>query len=388
MHEPILAAYRFPADAKTAEARARAIAVEQSVEMPVAAIVDRTVLERILGQVVEVSDLGSGRFEARIALASATVGADAGQLLNVLFGNTSLHDDIVLHDVALPAAIAETFGGPKVGIDGWRRRLSAPGRPLTMTNLKPQGLSPDALAALAGALAAGGVDLIKDDHGLADQAYSPFAERVPRIAEAVRAAARLTGVPTRYLPHVIGSLDALRAQLAIVRRNGLDAVLALPMVIGFPAFQALRREHPDIAFMAHPAMAGATRIAPAVLMGRLFRLIGADATVFPNYGGRFGMAREECVRLAGYAREPWLSLNPALPIPSGGMTLERVDELIAAYGHDVGLFLGGSLLATSTNLTQSAAQFVAAVGGGMRPANDPPQSPSRLPPSAARSRIV
>ncbi len=361
MRDPILACYRFSADAASAETRAQAIAVEQSVEMPVSAIRDRAVLESIVGEVVEVADLGGGRFEARIALASATVGADAGQLLNVLFGNTSLHDDVVLHDMEAPAGLAQTFGGPTVGIGGLRSRLAARGRPITMTNLKPQGLAPGALADLAFALAAGGVDLIKDDHGVADQRFSPFAERVPRIAEAVRKASRRTRAPTRYLPNLTGDLDALRAKTRILRENGLDAALVLPMVVGLPAFQALRRENPDIALVAHPAMAGATRIAPALLMGRLFRLIGADATVFPNAGGRFGVAREECLRLARAAREPWLSLAPTLPIPSGGMTLERVGEMVDDYGIEVGLFLGGSLLAASADLTGSAARFVAAV---------------------------
>ena len=376
MHEPIIAVYRYSADSKTAEARARDIAIEQSVEMPVAAISDRYVLDEVLGEVVGVHDLGSGRYEARIALSSATVGSDAGQLLNVLFGNTSLHDDVILHDAEFPPSIARAFGGPKLGIAGWRRRVSPRGRPITLTNLKPQGLAPADLARLAGDLAAGGVDLIKDDHGLADQAYSPFAERAPRIADAVCAASRRTGVATRYLPHVTGSLDGLRTKMEIVRRSRLDGVLALPMVIGFPTFQVLRAENPDIAFIAHPAMAGATRIAPALLMGRLFRLIGADATVFPNYGGRFGVAREECLRLALFAREPWLSLPPALPIPSGGMTVERVNELARVYGVDVGMFLGGSLLASATDMTRAAAAFVAAVDAVLKnPASDPHSVP-------------
>jgi len=180
MDERIIAAYRFQADARTAGARARSIAVEQSVEMPVEAIADPAVVENILGKVVELSDLGWGRFEARIALSPATLGSDAGQLLNMLFGNTSLHGDVTLHDVELPATVAKAFGGPALGVDGWRDRLSARARPITMTNLKPQGLSPNALADLAGALAAGGVDLIKDDHGIADQAFPLSPTRCAR----------------------------------------------------------------------------------------------------------------------------------------------------------------------------------------------------------------
>jgi NAD(P)-dependent dehydrogenase (short-subunit alcohol dehydrogenase family) len=49
--------------------------------------------------------------------------------------------------------------------------------------------------------------------------------------------------------------------------------------------QALVREHSDLAFLAHPSLAGA-RMAPVALLGRLFRALGADAVIFPNHGGR------------------------------------------------------------------------------------------------------
>ncbi len=47
------------------------------------------------------------------------------------------------------------------------------------------------------------------------------------------------------------------------------------------------RDFPGIAFFAHPAMGGAARIAPPLLLGKLFRMFGADVTIFPNHGGRF-----------------------------------------------------------------------------------------------------
>ena len=117
----------------------------------------------------------------RISLAAATVGDDPGQLLNMLFGNSSLHDDVVLWDVELPAALVAAFGGPRHGLAGLRARVGAGARALTCSALKPQGLPAAALAELAARFAQGGIDYIKDDHGLADQAYSPFAARVEAI---------------------------------------------------------------------------------------------------------------------------------------------------------------------------------------------------------------
>ncbi|MGE0420505.1 MAG: ribulose 1,5-bisphosphate carboxylase, partial [Acetobacteraceae bacterium] len=128
--------YHVRSDADAIEARAQAIAVEQSVEMPLAAIDDPWVLSDIVGAVENVEDLGKGIFSVRIGLALDTVGQDAGQFLNMVFGNTSLHDDVVLHDIEIPADLLTCFGGPNQGIETLRHRLQARRRPLTASALK------------------------------------------------------------------------------------------------------------------------------------------------------------------------------------------------------------------------------------------------------------
>ena len=350
--------YRIKSAAGAIEARAEAIALEQSVELPRAMVDDPRILSEIVGRVDAIDDRGDGSFAVRIVLAEATTGLEAGQFMNMVFGNTSLHDDVVLEDVALTPALIEAFGGPRQGLDGWRRRTGAVGRAVTCSALKPQGLPVEALAALAGQMARGGIDLIKDDHGLADQAYSPFAARVRVCAAAVREANRAVGGHTVYVPSLSGDLDQLRRQLAIVREAGLDAALAAPMVIGLPAFCALVRDHSDIAFMAHPAMAGAQRIAAPLLIGKLFRVFGADAVIFPNYGGRFGYTAETCRAIATVAREPGDALRPSVPVPAGGMSLERVPEMLDFYGPDTIFLIGGGLLAARERLTAETAAFV------------------------------
>ncbi|HJR55512.1 MAG TPA: ribulose 1,5-bisphosphate carboxylase, partial [Rhizomicrobium sp.] len=170
----ITAVYRVTDAADRIQARADAIAVEQSVEMPVAAISDRIVLDEIVGRVEDIRDLGTGSFEIRIGLAVATTGLEAGQLMNMLFGNSSIHADVTLVDAIFPETVLTAFHTPRPGLQGWRRRADAKNRALTCSALKPQGLPAPALADIAGQLARGGLDFIKDDHGLADQVYSPF----------------------------------------------------------------------------------------------------------------------------------------------------------------------------------------------------------------------
>ena len=355
--ERLTAIYHVRESADRIAARALGIAVEQSVEMPVAPITDRNVLDNIVGRIDAIADLGGGVFEVKIGLAVATTGLEAGQLLNMLFGNTSMHPDVVLHDAVLPATVLDAFGGPRHGLAGLRARAGASNRALTCSAIKPQGLPPKELAAIAGQLAKGGLDFIKDDHGLADQRYSPFATRVPLIAEAVAAA----GTRTVYVPSLSGHLEQMRGQMEIARAAGLNTVLIAPMIAGLATFHQLVRDNPDIAFMAHPAMTGSGQIAPPLLFGKLFRLLGADAVVFANHGGRFGYTTATCRALAQTALAPWNGLKDSVPVPAGGMTLARVPEMLQFYGQDVMLLIGGDLLSAGDRMAEEAAKFQQAV---------------------------
>ena len=353
------AIYHVRSDARSIEARAQAIAVEQSVEMPLSAIEDQSILDEIVGKVEAISDLGSGTFAVRIALARATAGNDAGQLINMLFGNTSLQEDAVLQDAEFPDDVVAAFGGPNIGLAGLRDRAGAGQRALTCSALKPQGLSPARLADLAARFARGGIDYIKDDHGLADQSYSPFAARCEAVAKALRE----SGAHARYVPSLTGDLDALRAQISAAKSAGIDTVMVQPMIMGLSNFSRLVAENRDLAFFAHPTLAGAARIAPPFLFGKVFRMLGADALVFPNHGGRFGYTPETCRAIAGTALAEWHGLKPAVPVPAGGMTIHRVSEMLDFYDSEVMLLIGGALLDARERLTQETAAFVETVKG-------------------------
>ncbi|HQW37270.1 MAG TPA: RuBisCO large subunit C-terminal-like domain-containing protein, partial [Usitatibacteraceae bacterium] len=340
----IRATYRVTALAADIETRARALAVEQSVEMPLEAIRDARVLAEVVATVESIrtltpgpspggrgekwapfpggrgekwatSHLGEGRgegaFEVTLGLAAETTGHEASQLANMLFGNCSLQPEVELLDVAFPPGYADAFPGPEFGIAGLRTMLAAPDRPLTCTALKPQGSTLDHLVHLARTFALAGVDVVKDDHGLANQASCPFAARVPAVQQAIAEANRETGGTTLYAPTLSGDPRALAGQLQVARDCGLRIALVAPMLVGLPVFVELRRES-GLALLAHPAFAGASRIAPALLLGKLFRLFGADATIFPNHGGRFSYGRDTCLAIAAASRDAWEGLAPIL----------------------------------------------------------------------------
>jgi ribulose-bisphosphate carboxylase large chain len=357
----ILATYRITADASEARARADALAVEQSVEMPVAAIDDARVLSEVLARVEEIRP-GAGAFDVVLGIAPATTGNEASQLANMLFGNCSLQPEVELVDVEIPDGYERAFPGPRFGIAGIRALTGAAGRPLTCTALKPQGSPVAHLARLAQTFALAGIDVIKDDHGIANQAYSPFAERVPAVQRAIAEANRQTGGRTIYAPTFSGGPRALAEQARVAKDNAVRMALVAPMLVGLPAFVELQGDL-GIPVMAHPAFAGAGRIAPALLLGKLFRLLGADATIFPNHGGRFSYGAATCAAIAQAARAPWHGLRPTLPVPAGGMSVARVPEMVAGYGDDAMLLIGGGLLTAGERLLERSREFVGAVAG-------------------------
>jgi ribulose-bisphosphate carboxylase large chain len=348
-------------DAQSIEARARGIAIEQSIEAPLEAVRDEFVRREIVGEASAIRETGPGIYEVEVALAAETVEADAGQLLNMLYGNSSLQQDVELIEFRLPDEMLARFPGPGQGIAGLRARTGAQGRALTCVALKPQGLPPVALAALAEAFALGGVDFIKDDHGIADQAYSPFAARVEACAAACKRAAQKTGRLARYVPSLSGHYGVMREQIARARDCGLDAAMVAPMLAGLSTAQALAQENRDLVVFAHPTMGGAARIAPPALQ-RLFRLVGGDVGIFPNYGGRFGYSQATCRALAEGLRAPWGGLKDTAPTPAGGMTARRIPEMLDFYGPDAMLLIGGALLANPPErLVAETQAFVRAV---------------------------
>lgn len=355
--------YHIAATADEIAARAEAVAVEQSVEMPVGAIRHPHIHTDILGQVESIESVGDKLFRVVIRLAVATTGLAPAQLVNVLFGNSSLQESVQLIDAELPSAVLNAFSGPLWGLQGLRQLVGAAERPLTCTAIKPQGIPVADLAALCHTFALAGIDLIKDDHGLANQAYSPFFERVVACQRAVERANQETGRESLYCPNLSGTPQQLIEQAHIAREEGVGIVMVCPMLVGLPTFYELVQEHLHLPVLGHPAFGGAVRIAPPFLFGKLFRLFGCDAVIYPNYGGRFTYSQAMCADLAATLRQPWATIQPALPVPAGGMTVDRVPEMVDFYGPDTILLIGGGLLTAGDALLQRSREFVAKVAG-------------------------
>ena len=364
--ERFRAVYRLAAgSAAEAETLACEIALEQTVEVPDDCVPDHV---RALGVIASVEDLRDtpGGYDVTLAFRGDLADGGAASLLNHIFGNVSLKPGVRLVDVVpTPAQVAEA-AGPLLGRDGLRDLTGAVGRPLTATAIKPLGLSAPELAHLAAGYARGGLDIVKDDHGLIDQPFAPFEERVARCQAAVADANARTGHRTLYVPMVAGRFERLDAQMAFAAAQGVRMVMTAPLLIGLDTARALARRH-GLGLMAHPSFAGAYSvdrthgIAPGVLFGLLFRLFGADISIFPNAGGRFAVSAQDCRDIAEGLSRPMPGLAAALPAPAGGMSIERVGDMVAAFGLDAVLLIGGALMKRHPDPAVAAADFARAV---------------------------
>jgi len=359
----LTARYLIESEPELIEKRAAALALEQSVECPLEAIGSKFVLDEIVAKVDRIREAGERRYLVDVKIATATTGGEPAQLVNMIFGNCSLWDNVQFVDVELPPELMARFPGPRHGIAGIRELVGARQRPLTATATKPQGLPISELAKLCRTFALGGVDIIKDDHGISDQPYAPYAARVAACQAAVLEASRETGKPAFYAPNLSATPRVMRERARLARELGIRSVLVAPMLIGLPAFFDVVDEFPEFVYLAHPSFGGATRIDPTLLFGKVFRLFGADAVIFVNFGGRFAYSREQSLAIAAALRAPWGDLKPAMPVPAGGMLVERVPELLDDYGRDSMLLIGGNLLIARGHLLERTREFVASVEG-------------------------
>jgi len=353
--------YSFSAKSKTeAEVNALGIAVEQSAELPLETVPQH--LLDYIGSVDELTQLDESHWKAKIRFKKDLVSGDPLQFLNVVFGNVSIKPGIQVTDLD-QQYLSELFPGPNLGIEGIRKRLSAPKRPLSCTALKPVGSSPDELAKIATEFAGGGIDIIKDDHGLVNQSAADFKSRIISCVPAIRDAMEVSGKTTLYFPNITGSYKDLFERAEFAAEYGADGFLLSPQLTGLNSLSELTETFPDMPIMAHPSFSGPYTIhknagfTPAVYFGMLWRALGADCVIYPNAGGRFSYSVEECIEMNRKCRREDLKLKTSFPVPAGGINRNSLQQWIEKYGSDTLFLIGGSLYKHPVGLTVAAREF-------------------------------
>ena len=336
-----------------ASARERAIGVcyEQTVEVPADVVPEGYVADEIVGHLETIEPSGDGRWRAVISYSADSAGSEVIQLLNVMFGNSCIQQGIAVEAFEPGPVVASRFAGPRFGIEGLRQLTGRARSGLISPVIKPQGSSAATLADIASRCVAGGADIIKDDHGLANQSMAPFEDRLTHVASAVREANAKHGTSALYFVNISGYTGNPVEQAYRAKEAGAGGVLIMPGLLGYGLAHHLSSDPGfGLPIMTHPSFTGPfvlhsdTGMTHAMMYGTIQRLMGSDISVFPNVGGRFGFNREDCLSIAGACRDVGGPGVPMMPSPGGGMSLERAADMVEMYGEDVVYLLGGSLL--------------------------------------------
>ena len=355
--------YRIFGNEKEARAKAEDICIEQTVEFPADEVPEGIIRDHVFGRIELFERFDQESFKAVISFAVEIAAGELTQLLNVIFGNTSIKPGIRVEHLGLPQSLLRNFKGPRFGRGGIRKLLNVPKRPLLSTAIKPMGLSCTELADLAYRFALGGMDMIKDDHGLTDQCCSPFEERVKRCSEAVLRASRETGLPSIYIANITAPNKEVMKRARIAKDAGAGGLMVAPGIIGFDLMRELADDDSlGLPVFTHPALQGSFvtgqgGMSHGVIFGALARLAGADATIFPNFGGRFSFSRDECKEIVGATTSPMGHLKSIFPAPGGGMSLSRVPEMLETYGQDLIFLIGGGLFKHGPDLVENCRYF-------------------------------
>lgn len=354
--------YRIAADEKTALEMAKAICVEQTVEFPAAHIECDAIHSDIIGR-LESFEACEGGYRALISYSDQSATSEFTQFFNVVFGNSSLLPGITVERINLSEQLLQWFPGPKYGVKGMRERLGVYDRPIAFTALKPMGLPTESLVDEAYKCALGGVDLIKDDHGLMDQTFSTYKDRVKAVCEAVRQGNAESGSRTGYVPNLSGSFDTIMDRVRYAEDCGAAGVMLAPGLVGYDTMQYVSA-HTELPVIAHPAMAGCLLDKGSggfdcgCVLGQLPRIAGADITVFPNFGGRFSLSQAQCRSIVEMCQEEIGSMPAIFPAPAGGMTFEKIGIMKEFYGTDVSLLMGGGLFTVTPDLPGNCRKFI------------------------------
>ncbi len=356
--------YKLFGNEKEAYAKAKDICLEQTVEFPEELVPEGVIADHIVGRIEDFKSIAGGEsYEAVISYPVDCAAGEFTQLLNVVFGNISIKTGIKVERLELPEKLLSIFKGPRFGIEGLRELLKVQDRPLLFTALKPMGLTNEELSELAYKFALGGIDIIKDDHGLSNQSFSPFDERVRLCSEAVARANRETGRHCIYMPNVTAPYSDALARAKRAKELGAGGLLISPGLAGLDTLKTIA-EDDSIALpvISHPAFQGSyvlsnNGISHGVLFGQIARLAGADGTIYPNFGGRFSFSKEECQSIARMSTEEMGSLKPIFPCPAGGMSLQSIPESLAVYGKDVIFLVGGGLFRHGDDVVENSRYF-------------------------------
>lgn len=101
-------------------------------------------------------------------------------------------------------------------------------------------------------------------------------------------------------------------------------------------------------------------ISSRLLLGKLMRMAGADAVLFPSPYGRMGINHEEAQHVKEQLTQE-LTMKPTFPIPSAGIDFNTIEDVKKDFGKEVIINLGGSVHRYTGGIEEGGKAFIQAI---------------------------
>ncbi len=287
----------------------------------------------------------------QVAYPAHNIGNQIPLLLATVYGECASSEVIRLLDVSLPETFVRAFLGPKFGLEGIRDMVGAAGRPLLFAIMKPAiGLTPAESAQVFYEAALGGADAVKDDELLVSTPWSTFEDRSRAHARAAQRAYEETGHRTLYFVNITDRPDRLVTNAYRAVEAGASGLLVDHVTVGVSALSMLADDPAiNVPILGHLALAGGLYAAPwsgvssHLVLGKLPRLAGADAVVYPSPYGSLRSTRSKHLTVARAMTDSFFGIRRIAPVAGGGIHAGVVPLLVGDLGIDLAVAAGGAV---------------------------------------------
>ncbi len=280
-------------------------------------------------------------------------GGSMPQVLSCIAGNIlgmKAVDRIRLLDCEWPEQLTTTFPGPQFGTGVKTEIFDAPERPITATVPKPKvGLTTDQHAQIGYEAWTGGLDLLKDDENLTDQAFNPFEDRLTESLAQRDRAEEETGETKSYLLNVTAPGGEMLERVDMAAEHGCEFVMVDVVTTGWAALQQVRErcDRHGLAIHAHRAMHAAFDRVPTHgvsmrVIAQVARLCGVDH-IHTGTADLGKLANEDTVGINEWLHGECHGLRDVLPMASGGLHPGLVPTLVERLGTNIGVQAGGGV---------------------------------------------
>ena len=333
-----------------------------------------------------VFDVDEANFMFKVAYKTDLFEADnmsgflAGPAGNI--GGMKMVKGLRMFDVRFPEKMVKAFPGPRYGIEGVRDLLEHDDNqrklPILGTVPKPKvGRTAEEQAVLARRLwtaGDGSYDFVKDDENLTSLFFNKFDDRARLVHQVQLEIEQKTGKKKLYLCNLSHSnLDVMLKRADLIKETGGRGMMIDVIATGFAAVHNKRLKKPELVIHAHRAMhAFITRESGEGIEGhgalngfsvsmltlaKIFRLLGVDSlhTGSPKAKMEDYGESEEIMRVLTQDEvmpnpkflslgQKWFGTKRVWPVASGGLHPGVMDTVLAKFGRDCYIQMGGGVL--------------------------------------------